>query len=687
MHHMKPPTHIRHPVSERGLLGRAVRFTTSLVVLSAAVSLQAQTIDNFDSGDDSAWQKSTTTNYPATFTLVSDVYGGNAYRLQASTPGTSAEGGQVNMARAVAVLTNQSYSTFYVAADLVSWNTNVYDTTNEAVVGLIARASSVTTPEQLQGVMLLTHYNQYDNGQRGTAQIYAILGGGSFLVPVCQGNFTVVRGHAYRMVFTGTNSVYTGKFYDLQDLTRPLLTLQGDDGYAPGYFPTSGYSGLIGIGYRGNGVNDTTADVTFDNFVASDRDPNPATQPGVAHGLVGLPQIMNRVPASYANFYPAASGLSFTATTLTATNTFNPASTRLFLNGVNVSSQLAFSGTSSNGTFSFSGLASNNVYDARIELQDSLGRNVTNSWTFDTFSDAYLASSAAKNIECEEYDFSGGSYFDSPTVSGYTINGGSGVSIGSPNTYAEQLGTATVDFFDYDSSAHNGDNEFRSADAVGTQNGSVEYQYAWQGGAPLWRGFDTLRAKYLAAQADGTLVECGVERTEGGEWLNYTRSFDAGKTYNVYLRHGCALTQTLSLDQIAAGPATNNLGTFSCVNALTRSNFRYAPLLDATGKLATVNLSGINLVRLTVAGPQIGATKQGLWLNYLAFVPAAPQVLSAAQANGNFAPELNQLVDTDSHRLTVPQSGGTRFYRVNATSAVKITGIALTGGNVVLSYQ
>lgn len=686
MNLMKPEIQIPRPIRGQGQRPATACLTASLILLSAALSLQAQVIDNFDSGDDSAWVKSTTTNYPSTFTFVSDVYGGNAYRLQAGTPGTSADGGQVNMARAVAVRTNQSYTTFYVAADLVSWNTNAYDATNEAVIGLVARASNVTTPDQVQCVMLLTHYNQYDNGQRGTAQIYAMLGGGSFLIPACQGNFTIVRGHSYRMVFTGTNTTLIGKFYDLEDLTHPLLTLQGDDSYAPGFFPTSGYSGLIGIGYRGSGVNDTTSDVTFDNFVAWDHDPNPALQPGVAHGLVGLPQILNRVPASYANFYPAANGLSFTASTMTATDTFIPSSARLFLNGVNVSSQLAFSGTSSNGTYTFTGLASNIMYEARIELQDSLGRHVTNSWTFDTFSDAYLASAAAKNIECEEYDFNGGSYFDNPTVSGYTITGSS-VHLGDPNTYADQVGTKGVDFFDYDGGSHAGDNEFRSTDPMGTQNGSVEYQYAWQGAVPLWRVFDTLRAKYLAAQADGSLVECGVERTEGGEWLNYTRTFDASKTYNVYLRHGCALTQTLSLDQIAAGPATNNLGTFSCVNALTRSNFRYAPLLDATGKLATVNLSGLNTVRLTLAGPQVGATKQGMWLNYLAFVPAAPQVFSAGQANGSFAPELNQLVDTDNHRLTVPQAGGTRFYRVSATSAVKITGISLTGGNVVLSYQ
>ena len=40
-----------------------------------------------------------------------------------------------------------------------------------------------------------------------------------------------------------------------------------------------------------------------------------------------------------------------------------------------------------------------------IVLQDALGRRTTNQWTFDTFTDAYLASSAVKAIEAEDYDF------------------------------------------------------------------------------------------------------------------------------------------------------------------------------------------------------------------------------------------------------------------------------------------
>jgi hypothetical protein len=184
-----------------------------------------------------------------------------------------------------------------------------------------------------------------------------------------------------------------------------------------------------------------------------------------------------------------------------------------------------------------------------------------------------------------------------------------------------------------------------------------------------------------------SLVECGVERTEGEEWLNYTRIFQSTNVYNVYLRHGCSLSQTLSLDQIGPEPSTNNLGTFSCVNAFTHSNFRYVPLVDSSGMKAVVNLSGTNTLRLTLTSPRTSAVKQGLWMNYLAFVLSEPQVYSSAQANGPYTPEVNMLVDTGTHRLTVPHNGSARFYRIGWKTQIRITGISLTGGNVVLSYQ
>jgi hypothetical protein len=697
----------------RGLLRTITRHAfvfpagcvAAFLILTAAA--RAQT-DNFDGGPDAAWQKSDTATYPGTFSFVSDVFGGKAYRLQGFTPTTSGTPGLQTTARAVAVRTDQSYSSsFYVAADLVAWNTSVYDPTNEAVIGLIARASNVTTPEQLQGIIFATHYNQYGNaveGTRGTAQIYGVLQGGAFVIPAAQGNFTITPGHSYRMVFTGTNNIFYGRFYDLEDLTHPLLTLFGDDQAAPGFFPTSGYSGLFTLGYRGSAsaVNDTTCDATYDNFVAAEVPPASVAAPAVPHGMVGVPQVVNRSPASYANFYAPAGGITFNATTLTTTNSIKTNAIRLVLNGVNVSSSLAITGPTTNASVSFSGLSANCFYSGRIELEDALGRHTTNCFTFDTFSDAYLASSAAKNIECEEYDFADvgyGKFYDNPVVSGYTTNvPPDPVRVGEPNTYAAQIGANAnpnafalepFDFFDWDTRVNADDADFRISDAIGTQNGTLEFAFAWQvyGQYNYWRGYDTLRQKYLSARPDGSLVECGVERTEGSEWLNYTRVFNSANVYNVYLRYGCNLTQGVSLDQIGPEPSTNNIGTFDCPGALSRANFCYAPLRDSSGKLATLNLSQTNTLRLTLTSPRLNGTKNGLWLNSLALVPAVPQVYSASNAAGPYTPETSMLVDTTNRRLTVPQNGAARYYRVGWKSQVQITGITLSGDNVVLTYQ
>jgi len=97
----------------------------------------------------------------------------------------------------------------------------------------------------------------------------------------------------------------------------------------------------------------------------------------------------------------------------------------MFLNGVDVSSGLTIGPLSSSRAVSFpgSGLTSNTVYDARIELANALGQKTTNSWTFDTFSDAFLAlTNLCKIIECEDFDFNGGQFIDNPVPSGWPTN-------------------------------------------------------------------------------------------------------------------------------------------------------------------------------------------------------------------------------------------------------------------------
>ncbi len=696
-----PTRAVAHRVARRIFHLRAACCLALAGVCALAVNLRAQT-DNFDTGTDAGWSKATNSTYPATYSFPADDFGGHAYRLQGAAPAPPWH--DENTARAVAYRTDRLYTNFFVAADIVAWDAGY---TNNSVFGVLARATPASVASGVfDGAMFTAEINRFRDaaGSRGRVIAMAISvgqGGGPASLAEC----TLVPGRKYRFTFSGVSNILTGAIYDLEDLTRPLISMTGDDaiansGFFGGPFPdpsAGGYSGLISLSSIGTGNTtifdgggtDPTTDTTFDNFVASELPPTSVAAPATPHGLIGAPQVVNRSPVSFKNFHPASSGITFNATTLTTTNAVNTNSIRLSLNSVDVSFDLSIMGTTTNATISYNGLTSNAVYTARIELQDALGRKTTNAWTFDTFSDAYLASSRAKNIECEDFDFLGGQFIDDPPPSGYATNDAShGIPInGSGVGYLDLDATPGVDFFDYDASPRADEHDFRFFDSVGTQLGTIAYAYS-DGNDPniivYQRSFDTQRQKY--ANANPALHDYVVERTEGGEWLNYTRIFTNSNYYNVYLRYNSGLPQPLSLDQISDGSVTNNLGMFTIRSSSALGNYRYAPLLAGGGNLAVVNLSGTNTLRLTMAGPMNGSTKQRTALNYLAFVPAL-LVESAALVAGPYSVEVNANVEPGTQRLTIPASDSARFYRLRWDHAVRITGIKLVSGNIEMTYQ
>jgi len=738
--------------------------TAIAVLLALATTTQTQAFtDDFNSGSLNGWATSSSSNFPSTFSFVPDGYGGSALRMVCTTSALQTNGGLQNTPRAIAWYTNQYHTnSFYMAVDLVNWNPSTDTATNDAVFCLGERLvpsckflfppAGYPDPNipvgQPDTVIFSTRINANggtNSGTRGNFNMYWIVAGqvGS---AVAQGDATVVPGHSYRLVFTGTNDpggrqYLFGYVYDLLDLTRPLVSLIAADGNNPGYFPSGAYSGtdggypaLMALGYRDpdadvppNPLDDyyatnRGADVTFDNFVALPMPPTSVPFPGTPHGMAAIPQVVNRTPISMANFYPASGGISFNATTLTTTNSVNTNAIKLYLNGVDVSAGLGITGPATNAGVAYNGLRSNVVYEARIELTDALGRKTTNQWTFDTFSDAYLASAVCRNIECEDYDYGGGLFIDYPPPSGFDSNstyvqrfvigantgdtpppGGNVLWTNGVNTnsgYVNRLSIKGTDFFDYDNvgtlapylNRRAGENQFNQVNPAGTTQGFVDYQYGWYdpisgfGVQPFQFNYDTQRQKYF--NVTNNLLEYVLERTEGGEWYNYTRSYFYGTNhYWAYLRHGSGLSQAVRLDHIAAGPATNTLGTFNCVNALFRSNFKYAPLRDGSGNLAVVNLpTGNNTLRLTMDSPQGDATKQGLALNYMAFVPAL-MVESSASVNSGYTIDNTAVVEPGTGNITIPQSTGTRFYRLRWDRQATIKSIRLSAGNVLLTYQ
>jgi len=697
---------VRHPqprLAKRQSLPLSVLAATLVWVAGASAQ-----ISTFDGGNDAGWLRSTTPE--ATFSFPPDATGGHAYRLQ----GDPARSGAETNARAFSYLTNRIYTNFFAAVDVVAWNTNQ---DCNLVLGLIARASSNEIlyggvpfdPNRPTGLTLnvrLHNWRAYVGpgntgplGSRDQMSIWGIVNAAGTLMlgnpaAVTQVGFRWVPGRAYRLVLSNTNNLgdwpqyYTGAIYDVNDLTRPLLTMTGDDSYFGNsmYIPPYGYAGVFGY-HLSDGDPDPTMDVTFDNFYVGETPPPGVAAPGIPHGLPGAPQVVNRSPASFQNFHPAASGITFQATTLTTTNGVKADAIKLYLNCVNVSADLAISGEATNLSVAYAGLAANTVYQARIELEDTLGRCATNEFTFDTFSDAYLASGDVKIIECEDYDYAGGQFLNNPLASGYLTNGTGPINAGSG--YVELSGTAGLDFFDHNSGPNLEANAFRSGDPVGTQQGNYgAFYYAdvnEMSGFGYSQYYDTQRSKY--ANVNPALHEYIVTRLEGSEWLNYTRVFEGTRHYNAYLRTACGLAQPVAFQHIAAGPATNTLGRFEVPSTFYHHNYQYVPLRAADGTLSVVNLSGTATVRLLLDSLRNDATKYGLAMNYVALVPAAPQLLSAAAVNDVFTLETCVLVDAEAKKITVPQRDSTRFYRILWTQPVRITGIAFAGENVILNYQ
>src|ERR1035438_6073107 len=145
----------------------AACVSTLAVLLALAASARAQIeYDNFDSGtlDPAHWATITNPDFPITYTFPTDVFGGKAVRLQCGVPATAAPKNGYTTARVVAVNTDNSYTNFYVAADLVAINPSVDDSTNYGFTGLMARETGgVATGTNFSGVGMM-YWNNLDTG-------------------------------------------------------------------------------------------------------------------------------------------------------------------------------------------------------------------------------------------------------------------------------------------------------------------------------------------------------------------------------------------------------------------------------------------------------------------------------------------------------------------------------------------
>lgn len=319
---------------------------------------------------------------------------------------------------------------------------------------------------------------------------------------------------------------------------------------------------------------------------------------------------------------------------------------QLSLNGVNVSTSLVATGTATSWNVVFSGLKTNTAYAAQVSVTDANGNATAVTVNFDTYNPAFV-------WEGEDWDFNNGQFIDNPVLS----------SSSQANSYFGQSAQQGVDENTWD---NNGDTI-----------ASTAAQHAYRSGDAMGIGpaLDTPRQNFLTAQAgDPGIEDYMLGWLVGGEWVNYTRTFPAGK-YNLYVRagYGNGGTSSLYLDQVTAGQGASaqgiaHVGSFT-IPSLGWTTYSYVPCVDAFGNLAEVNLNGRATFRLTAGSANV---------NFFMLVPARTDLPRVANVYPDGATVLQ---GTNLFAFTV-QAASNPSITVN-TNNVTLT---LNGASAPLSF-
>jgi hypothetical protein len=315
-----------------------------------------------------------------------------------------------------------------------------------------------------------------------------------------------------------------------------------------------------------------------------------------------------------ANVYPDGAILMQVTNTLGFTTTSGAAITNIqvVLNGVDISASLVVSGPANSKLVTYSGLKTNQAYTGTITIKDANNLNASVPVTFDTFNPAFL-------WEAEDFDYSGGLYINNPILSSTPTAG----------SYFGVVGTQDIDEND---TGHNGPELYRAGDYMATSLTG-----------------DTPRQKFLTAQlTDPNIKDYNVSYFDSGEWVNYTRSFPAGK-YNIYARLASgAGNSTISLSKVTSGQGTSTqtttpLGSFKYTGTGWDS-YQYVPLTDAYNNLVAVDLNGVTTLRATAGAGN---------MNFFLIVPAQLDLPVIANPYPNM---LLQVTNKFSFSVTSPSA-------------------------------
>jgi hypothetical protein len=334
----------------------------------------------------------------------------------------------------------------------------------------------------------------------------------------------------------------------------------------------------------------------LENFVAYAFVPAGTSFPPVINNLVPN----NVLPPVNGNIFLNVTDITYSV--VSHFSTVAQSAIQTLINGVDVSSTGTYTGANTNWSVSVP-CPQNEIVNMTINVKDATGATNTLSQTFDTFTQNNLM------IEALDFNFNGGQFIDNPLPTAGIL-------------------TATNSYYDGGITTEN--YAVTNIDAFGSYDGPLGQEL------DNYRPLDTLVGQEITSDflrnkfntVNGLAQDYDMGYWNAGFWENYTRTIPAS-SYNVYARlaggNGPFSGTTLSLvtsSSTTSNQTTQVLGSFADPNAAGWATWHWVPMLNTHGALATVNLGGVQTLRLT-SGNNLNA-------HFFMLVPVGPPILTAS---------------------------------------------------------
>ena len=347
---------------------------------------------------------------------------------------------------------------------------------------------------------------------------------------------------------------------------------------------------------------------------------------------LSVPVITNLYPDG-SSFFQYTNELSFVADSSAGIATNN---VTVLLDGVNVFNLLSFSGSSSSWYVSCP-LTVNTNHTVVITVVGNNGERATRTVSFNDFSPTNY------QWEAEDYDYSGGQYFDNPQTDAYA---------GLPSTNG-------IDNYEADPNAN-------------------PFLYRSTNGPSTTVAEDALRPQFqVVGKTDYNIGFFG-----NGSWVNYTRHYPAG-TYYVFGRfaEGDSATEA-TLAQLTSGYGTslqtsNLLGTFYIPDTGGWSTWGWSTLVDAGGNPLKVRFDDSQQT-LQLNGTPVGSEPE-VNVNFLMLTPTTPDPFVVEQTLNNGLTNVQIL-----YSKPVEAASATNIANYVFTNGMAVTSASLNPNNLTV---